>query len=141
MNKKKIAAIVLFTLVLAVAAFAARTAITPQTPKGPYPGTVNAGDLALTLTAADTVNLNQFAATGTELLIVQNTDVGSQTITLTTKADAFGRTADITAYSMATGTFAVFNFRNANQGWVQADGNVYFQASSANIKFAVLRIP
>jgi hypothetical protein len=102
---------------------------------------VNAGDLALPFTAADTVNLNQFAATGTEVLLVNNTDVGSQTITLTSRPDAFGRSADITTYSMPTGTFAWFNFRNANNGWIQADGNIYFQASSANVKFAVLRIP
>lgn len=140
-TKRKILASVLLTLVLAISAWAARTAITPQVPKGPFPGTVNAGDLALTFTAADTVNFNQFAAAGTEVLIVNNTDVGSQTITLTSKPDAFGRSADIATYSMATGTFAWFNFRNANNGWIQADGNIYFQASSANVKFAVLRIP
>lgn len=139
-TRRKIFAAVLLTLVLSIAAWATRVSITPQTPKGPYPGTVNAGDLALTFTAADATNFNQFAAVGNEILIVQNTDAASQTITLTTKPDNFGRSADIATYSMATGTFAMFNFRNANQGWVQADGNVYFQASTSTVKFAVLRV-
>ncbi|HEY2361203.1 MAG TPA: hypothetical protein VGK36_08815 [Candidatus Angelobacter sp.] len=141
MNKKKIVACIGLCLVLAISAWAARTAITPITPKGPYPGTVNAGDLALTFTAADTTNLNSFSATGTEVLIVQNSDAASQTITLTTKPDQFGRSADIATYSMAAGTFAVFNFRNANTGWVQSDGNIYFQASTTTVKFAVIRVP
>jgi hypothetical protein len=128
-------------VLLTAAAFAARTTVTPVVPKGPYPGTVNAGDLAFTFAAADTVNLNQFAASGTEVLIVQNTDVASQTITFTSRPDAYGRSADVGPYTLATGTFAVFNFRNANQGWVQADGNVYFQASTATVKFVVLRVP
>jgi hypothetical protein len=128
-------------VLLTAAAFAARTTVTPVVPKGPYPGTVNAGDLAFTFAAADTVNLNQFAAAGTEVLLVQNTDASTQTITLTSKPDAYGRSADIATYSMATGTFAVFNFRNANQGWVQSDGNIYFQASTATVKFVVLRVP
>jgi hypothetical protein len=140
-NKKKILASVLLALALSISAWAVRVSIIPQNPKGPFPGTVSAGDLALTFTAADATNFNQFAAVGTEVLIVQNTDVGSQTITLTSRPDAYGRSADITTYSMATGTFAWFNFRNANNGWIQADGNIYFQASSANVKFAVLRIP
>src|ERR1700743_1929655 len=96
-----------------------RTAIVPLAPKGPYPGTVNAGDLALPFVAADIANLNQFAAAGTEVLIVQNSDAAAQTITLTSKPDAYGRTGDIATYSLPAGTFAVFSFRNANQGWIQ----------------------
>jgi hypothetical protein len=141
MRNKKIIAVVLLAFALTICAWAARTSITPLTPKGPYPGTVNAGDLAFTFSAADTTNLNQFAATGTEVLLVQNTDAASQTITLTTKPDGFGRSADIATYSLAASTFAVFNFRNASQGWVQADGNIYFQASTATVKFAVIRVP
>ena len=140
-TKKKVFASVLLALVLAVSAWAARTAITPQTPKGPFPGTVNAGDLSFVFTAADISNLNQFAAAGNEVLLVQNSDAASQTITLTSKPDAFGRSADITTYSLAAGTFAAFNFRNANNGWIQSDGNIYFQASTVTVKFAVLRIP
>ena len=139
--RKKIFASVIVTLLLALSAWAVRTSVTPITPKGPYPGTVNAGDLALTFTAADTTNLNSFTATGTEVLIIQNSDAASQTITLTTKPDSFGRSADISTYSMAAGTFAVFNFRNANTGWVQSDGNIYFQASTTTVKFAVIRVP
>jgi hypothetical protein len=139
-TRKKIFAAVVLTMVLSIAAWATRVSITPQTPKGPYPGTVNAGDLALTFTAADATNFNQFAAVGNEILIVQNTDAASQTVTFTSRADNFGRSGDVGPYTLTTGTFAVFNFRNANQGWIQADGNVYFQASTTTVKFAVLRV-
>lgn len=133
--------LLLIVFAIALSAFAfTRTAVTPQTLKGPYPGTVSANDLLVTWTAADAVNFNQFAANGNEILLVWNTDVGAQTITLTSKTDSFGRSGDISAYSMATNTVHAFNFRNANSGWVQSDGNVYFQASSANVKFAVIRV-
>src|SRR6185437_11190922 len=137
--KKKSLLLLALVCILALAAFAVRTAVTPVTVKGPYPGTVNAGDLAFTFTAADIVNLNSFAATGNEVLIVQNTDVGSQTITLTTRPDNFGRSSDIATYSIPASGFAAFNFHNANNGWVQSDGNIYFQASTVTVKFAVLR--
>lgn len=138
--KKKSLLLLALVCILALAAFAARTAVTPVTVKGPYPGTVNAGDLAFTFTAADIVNQNSFAAAGNEVLLVQNTDAASQTITLTTKPDGYGRSADISTYSIPASGFAAFNFHNANNGWIQSDGNIYFQASTATVKFAVLRI-
>lgn len=141
MRKLKILVLAILCVFAIATAFAfTRTAVTPQTLKGPYTGTVNANDLLVTWTAADAVNLNQFLANGNEILLVWNTDVSSQTITLTSRTDSFGRSGDVSAYSMATNTVHAFNFRNASSGWVQADGNVYFQASSANVKFAVIRI-
>jgi len=139
---KKLLLSLFIILALALSAFAfTRTAVTPVTIKGPYPGTVNAGDLAITFTAADIVNLNSFAASGNEVLLVQNTDAAQQTITLTTKPDGYGRSADISTYAIPASGFAAFNFHNANNGWIQSDGNIYFQASTATVKFAVLRVP
>jgi len=141
MRKLKLILLAIMCVLAVATAFAfTRTAVTPVTVKGPYPGTVNAGDLAFTFTAADIVNLNSFAAAGNEVLIVQNTDAASQTITLTTKPDGYGRSADIATYSIPAGGFAAFNFHNANNGWIQADNNIYFQASAVTVKFAVLRI-
>src|SRR6185437_8102298 len=108
--KKKSLLLIALVCILALAAFAARTAVTPVTIKGPYPGTVNAGDLAITFTAADIVNLNSFAASGNEVLLVQNTDAAQQTITLTTKPDGYGRSADISTYAIPASGFAAFNF-------------------------------
>jgi hypothetical protein len=126
------------TFAMAVKLFA-RTALVPFTPKGPYPGVVNAGDLAFTFTAADVANLNQFLGPGKFLIIAQNTDVGAQTITFTSKADGFGRTGDVATYSMPTTTFATFLVETL--GWLQSDGNFYLNASSANVKFAIVKLP
>lgn len=124
----------------AMAAYATQTALTPQSPLGPYPGTVSAGQLAFTFAASDNVNGNSFPCTGHEVLLVDNTDAASQTITISSVADQFGRTQDITAYSMAAGTFAVFNFRGGCTGWKQTDGTVHILTSAATVKVAVLTI-
>jgi hypothetical protein len=116
-----------------------RTALTPFTPKGPYPGVVNAGDLAFTFVAADIVNLNQFLGPGKFLIIAQNTDAAGQTVTLTSKADGLGRTGDVTAYAMATTTVAALLVDTL--GWLQSVGNFYLQASSVNVKFAIVKLP
>lgn len=115
-----------------------RTAIAAQTPLGPYPGSVSAGALALTFTAADTTNNNEFALSGHEVLVAQNTDAADQTITLHSTADSRGRTADIATYSIPAGAFAFFSFLAGTEGWIESDGNCYIDASSANVKFAVL---
>ena len=59
----------------------ARTLINSQTPVGPYPGSVSAGELALAFTVADTSNNNEFALSGHELLLAWNTDTNPHTIT------------------------------------------------------------
>lgn len=119
----------------------ARTALVPQVAKGPFiTGAPGAGTLDLTETAADIVNFNSFPASGIDFLIVHNTDVGAQTFTLTTAPDSAGRSQDITAYSVGIGKISVFNLRNANQGFIQPDGNIYVQASTATVKFAVVKV-
>lgn len=136
---RRAAAACVMILGLALVAYAtAPTSITAQTPLGPYPGAVSAGQLALTFTAADNVNGNSFALTGHEILIVDNTDVGAQTVTITSVADSRGRTQDVTAYSMAAGTFAAFSFRGGTEGWKQSDGTVHITASAAAVKFAII---
>ena len=122
----------------AAAAWGAQTLLTAQTPTGPFPGTVSAGQLALTFSAADNVNGNAFALTGHEILIVDNTDAAAQTITITSVPDQYNRSQDVTAYSLPAGTFAAFSFRGATSGWKQTDGTVHFTASAATIKFAVI---
>lgn len=117
-----------------------RTALTVQTLVGPYPASVAAEDLDITFAAADVANMNEFAFTGREIILVENTDAGAQTITFTSIADSFGREEDIAAYSLAAGEFAGF-WAGALGGWAQA-GNLFFlEASAATVKFAILRIP
>lgn len=116
-----------------------RTALTAQTLKAATDTVApTAGQLDLVMTAADVANSNAVPFTGKEILLMNNTDVGAQTITITSAPDLLGRTRDIAAYSMAAGKISAFD-ANTLQGWLQADGNLYFQASSALVKFAVLR--
>ena len=116
-----------------------RTTLTKTTPLGAF-GTYSANAADLTLTAADTVNLNQFRATGNNLVIAQNTNAGAQTVTITS-APINGRTGDITTYSIGAGEIAVFGpFLGNQNGWTQSDGYIYLQASHADIKFAIISI-
>lgn len=116
-----------------------RTVLTPQSPKGPYPGTVGAGSLDIAWTAADVANKQSFVASGNDLLLAWNSDVSAHTITLTSVPDRQGRTGDITAYSIAAGTIAAFQFDELS-GWAQSDGTIQCEANHATVKFAVLKV-
>lgn len=119
----------------------ARTTLTKTVVRGAYASYATANCADVTLTAADVANKNQFVATGNEVVIVQNSDgANPYTVTFTSASDAFGRTGDITTYSLAAGEIGVFGpFRLP--GWVQSDGYVYLEGSNAAIKFGVLQIP
>jgi hypothetical protein len=120
-----------------------RTALTPVTLKGPFPGTVNAGDLTVPFVALDNVNGNSFPFTGREVIVFQNSNAGgAQTVTLASAPDAQGRTGDIAAYSIAASGFAFFYPGTGNPvGWRQSDGNVYIDCNAATVKAIILRLP
>ena|SRR3990172_6212686 len=120
----------------------ARTVLTKTTPLGSYPTlplVANSADV--TMTAADVANKNSFAASGNDLIIVQNTDaVNPYTVTITSIADDYKRTGDITAYTLQAGEIAVLGpFKLP--GWQQADRSIYLEANNAAIKFGVLTLP
>lgn len=120
----------------------ARTALTAQVPLGPYP-TLPLAALAAALTwaAVDNVNGNSVKSTGRELVLVNNTDVAAQTVTFASVASSpFNRTGDITTYSIPASGFAMFG-PFAVDGWRQSDGNLYINATSANVKVAVISLP
>jgi len=118
-----------------------RTDIAVQIPLGPFPTLpVAANALDITVQAADVANMNQFTFTGKELIVVKNDDAGAQTFTFTSVADEQKRTGDITAFSLGATEYAAF-MATSLKGWQQSDGKFYLQASSANIKFAILRLP
>jgi len=118
-----------------------RTAIAAQTAKGPYEATVSADELDLTLTAADVANGNEVAWSGNELLLlVQNSDATNPyTFTVASVADQYGRTNDITTYSLAAGEIGHYRLRR--HGWQQSDNTLHLDASNAAIKFAVVALP
>jgi hypothetical protein len=101
---------------------------------------VLANSLDFAFTPGDAVNGLQYQATGREVVIMRNTNVGAQTFTLKSVADAESkRTGDISAYSLAAGEFSVLC--PPLKGFQQADGKVYIDVSHDDVHVAVLRLP
>lgn len=109
-------------------------------PKTSSPSPDPVAGVAVTLTAADVTNLNQFPWTGREVVVAQNTDTAAHTITITSVADERGRLGSISNEAIAAGVVRVYGPFSA-QGWRQTDGNVYLQADSALVKFGVIVLP
>lgn len=104
------------------------------------PGPNPTAGVAVTMTAADTTNKEQLALTGREVLIVHNTGASSRTYTVTSVADPYGRTGDITAQTILAGaihTVGPFGLL----GWQQTGGYLYVEASHAEVKFGVIALP
>ena len=104
----------------------ARSDHTPVTPLGPF-GTYSAeaADVVpAALTGSAGSSGDQFVASGNDLVIAEETGGGAQTITFSSVTDPFGRTGDITAYSIGANEFAVFGpFKVI--GWRQTDYKIY----------------
>lgn len=116
----------------------ARTNLTLMTAEGAY-GDYAAGDADLSMTAADTSDKNECTLTAKVLLVAHNTGASAHNITVSSTADQYGRTGDITDYSLGAGEYAVFGpFEPA--GWIQSDGKLYFEADDAEVKFGVVQL-
>ena len=116
----------------------ARTALTKTTAPGAYP---TAGT-TLTWNDADAANGNTFPMTGRDLVLVRNGHATTaKTYTVTSAADAQGRSKNITAESVAAGVVRVLGpFRNKN-GWAQASNAFYIDGEDNNVKIAVIVLP
>ena len=101
------------------------------------PGGYAAAGVALTETAEDTGNNSMFIAQGNDLLVIHNTGASPYTYTITSAADPYGRTKDITTQSIAAGAIHVFG-PIPLAGWVQTDGRIYIAASNAAVKFGIV---
>lgn len=117
----------------------ARQSHTALTALGPKSSVYTAGAADVTMTAADVANYEQVTHDGAILVLAHNEDAGAQTVTITSIADERGRTGDITTYSLAAEDRAVFGPFDL-EGWEQADGKLYFAASSANVKLGVISL-
>lgn len=113
-----------------------RVTLTKTNSPGPYP---TAG-VAVTMTAADTVNKEQFALTGREIVLVHNTGASSRTYTITSIADKQGRTGDITTQTIAAGAIHVLGPFGL-EGWQQTDGNLYIEANNTEVKWGIINLP
>lgn len=124
----------------------ARTPLTVIAPLGPYPTlppTALSLDFVLTaLTGSSGSNGNQvaFGNYNRLMLVFQNSGVAGRTFTITSVANSnvLNRSGDISAYAIGAGLFSViFIERN---GFIQTDGNLYFEANHAEVKCAVFGI-
>jgi hypothetical protein len=95
--------------------------------------------LAATFVAADSGNGNQFTASGRDLIIVHNTDVGAQTLSIASAPDASGRKADVVAYSIAAGAHIDVLITAASL-FTQTDGTIQLNASANTVKFLILSL-
>ncbi len=115
-------------------------ALTVQNVLAPF-AAVAAGAADFTF-AASSLDGNTFVCTGRELLLVQNSDVGATTITVTSVDDEKGRAEDIATYSMAAGDFVAFGAGLTNsKGWKSTAGLIRVTTSDVDAKLAVLRLP
>ena len=113
----------------------ARTTIAVTELPGPYAVSAT----SVTWTNADTTNGMQFQATGREVLLVRNTNTtASQSFTVVSVPDSFGRTGDLVHSVPASGlvTTQVFPLL----GWAQSDGYIYVDTTGADLQFAVIRL-
>lgn len=118
----------------------ARQAHTPFTPLGTKTNVYTAGAADITMKAAISADKEQASHNGKVLIIAHNTDgANPYTVTFSSVVDDLGRTGDITAYSLAAGDYCVFG-PFSTEGWRQSDGKLYFEASNAAIKFAVVAL-
>lgn len=94
----------------------------------------------LPLVASDIVNGNNFVSTGRELLVVDNTDVAAQTVTVVSAPDEHGRSGDIAAYPVPAGVVSILGpFKQ--KGWMRGTGTVRVNTSTATVKLGVIRLP
>jgi len=116
----------------------------PRTTIAPIdiPGAYADADVVAGWTASDVGNKNQYPWTGREVLELRNAGVTTRACVLTSALDSQNRTNDV-AISLLSGQHRVCPFigpRSA-EGWVQADGYVYFEGPHIEAEWRVLRLP
>lgn len=121
-------------------AFAARAALTVQTPLVKYPASIAANAADITFAAANVTSNNDYTMTGREIVIVRNDDAAAQVITFASIVDELNRTGDITSYSIGASEYAAFGPFPV-RGWRQTDGKMYINPGDADLKIAIIQIP
>jgi hypothetical protein len=119
------------------------TLITPQQMLGPFESSIPVGALNVVMQSSDRTNGNSFKCTGREIVIISNSSGGPATVTFTSTADGYGRTKDITDYTVLDGAVSYFTGGLTNAaGWKNSSGLVTFKITAAtNVNVAILRLP
>ncbi len=113
----------------------ARTALTPID----IPASYDATGVALTWSATDPANGNYFVATGREIILIRNDDVASQTLTVSSVDDPYGRSESWTK-AVAAAAYACSQLFPII-GYRQTNGQVYIDSTDADLKVCILRLP
>jgi len=119
----------------AVTAFADRQTLTKSTAPGKYAST----GVCVTQTEADTSNKDQFLSTGNDLVLAHNTGGSDHTVTITSVADSYGRTGNISQLVTAGNIYAFGPFPQT--AWMQTGGYIYLEADSTDVDFSVITLP
>jgi hypothetical protein len=123
----------------------ARVLVAAQAFPGAYPSLpIGANTRDLAMQAGDTALGNYTPIVeGKTVVLLHNTFAGAKTVTFTSVADAYGRTGDITTYSIGQDEHARFGpFKAA--GWSHgtgADGGLWIDVSDAAVLIAVETLP
>jgi hypothetical protein len=123
----------------------ARVLVAAQTTPSAFPSLpigANTRDLAM---QAGDVALGNYApiVERKTLVLLHNTFAGAKTVTFTSVADAYGRTGDITTYSIGQDELAIFGPFVA-AGWSHgsdAAGGLWIDVSDAAVEIAVITLP
>jgi hypothetical protein len=117
------------------------TPIVPKVILGPF-AAYGAGLADFTFAAGTITDGDNWVCSGRDILVVNNTDGGAQTVTIVSVDDETSRSGNITAYSLAAGDFAAFGVGLTNsKGWMGAGKKIRITVSSAAVKVAVLTLP
>lgn len=117
------------------------TAITNQAMLNPW-AAYSAGTADFVWTAGTTTPGVGITCTGKQVILVNNTNVGTQTVTIVAQDDEQNRAESITTYSLAAADFAVFGVGLTNsKGWKKTDGTIMIYVSDVSVKIAVLTLP
>lgn len=118
----------------------ALTSIAQQTVVGPYAAEGGTRATTVTFTAGDATNGNKIVmSSGRTLLLVQNSDAAPGTFTIKSSKDPYGRSADITAQSVAASAFAAVILEPV--GWEQTTGGRDLEISCSATTMKFLAIP
>lgn len=100
---------------------------------------VLAGDLTIAFAACDNVNGNVYTASGTEILLVQNSDSSTHTFTVNSSPDNYGRLdTSLTGYPVLVSPGIAGIQIKQMQGWISGN-TISLACNSAMLKFAVVR--
>ena len=100
---------------------------------------VQAGDFAIPTEASDAALGNAVQCTGKEILVMNNTDVGAQTVTIDAKPDSYGRDGAITDYSIPAGEIHLSEILT-EEAFEQSDGMIHINTSDDLVELGILRI-